>query len=55
MDVQEAFRRKRISADEAVRLVKPGDWVDYGFPPATRLPWTGPWPGAWPPSRSSPA
>ena len=31
MDVQEAFRRKRISADEAVRLVKPGDWVDYGF------------------------
>ena len=30
MDVFEEYRRKRCSAEEAVRLVKSGDWVDYG-------------------------
>ena len=31
MDVQERYRQKRMLADEAVKLVRPGDWVDYGF------------------------
>lgn len=31
MDVQERYRQKRTLADEAVKLVRPGDWVDYGF------------------------
>lgn len=30
MNVYEEYAKKLVSADEAVRLVKSGDWVDYG-------------------------
>lgn len=30
MNYREEYRRKLVSADEAVKVVKPGDWVDYG-------------------------
>ena len=40
--------RKLVTAEEAVRLVKDGDWVDYSqtcsFPEA-------PWMPLWPPGR----
>ena len=25
------YNQKKVSADEAVRIIKSGDWVDYGF------------------------
>ena len=37
MNVYDEYRSKLTTPDEAVRLVKSGDWVDYtsnlGFPP----------------------
>ena len=30
MTVYEEYRRKLVTAEEAVKLVKDGDWVDYG-------------------------
>ena len=29
MNVYEEYRKKLVTADEAVKLVKSGDWVDY--------------------------
>ncbi|MCH5332909.1 MAG: butyryl-CoA:acetate CoA-transferase [Agathobacter sp.] len=31
MDYTEEYRQKLVSADEAVKAVKSGDWVDYGW------------------------
>ena len=31
MSFLEEYKQKLVSADEAVKLVKSGDWVDYGF------------------------
>jgi butyryl-CoA:acetate CoA-transferase len=30
-DIVNQYRKKLVSADEAVRVVKSGDWVEYGF------------------------
>lgn len=30
-DYQEMYRQKLTTADEAVKIIKSGDWVDYGF------------------------
>ena len=38
MNIHEEYRKRLRTAEEAVRLVKDGDWVDYSqcvsFPPA---------------------
>ena len=31
MNVQELYQQKLTTADEAVKVVKSGDWVDYGW------------------------
>ena len=31
MDYKEMYRQKLTTADEAVKVIKSGDWVDYGF------------------------
>ena len=31
MDFKEIYRQKLTTADEAVKVIKSGDWVDYGF------------------------
>ena len=31
MDFSEEYRQKLVSADEAVKVIKAGDWVDYGW------------------------
>ena len=31
MDFQAKYQQKLTTADEAVKVVKSGDWVDYGF------------------------
>ena len=31
MDYKEIYRQKLTTADEAVKVIKSGDWVDYGF------------------------
>lgn len=31
MDIKQEYQRKLVSADEAVQLVRSGDWVDYGW------------------------
>ena len=31
MNVQELYRKKLTTAAEAVKVVKSGDWVDYGW------------------------
>ena len=30
-DYRELYRQKLTTADEAVKIIKSGDWVDYGF------------------------
>ena len=30
-DFREIYRQKLTTADEAVKIIKSGDWVDYGF------------------------
>lgn len=30
-DYRELYRQKLTTADEAVKVIKSGDWVDYGF------------------------
>jgi len=30
MSFKEEYKRKLVTAEEAVRVVKSGDWVDYG-------------------------
>ena len=39
MSYQEVYKQKLTTADEAVKAVKSGDWVDYG--------WIRRWPGGW--------
>lgn len=29
MDYSQEYKQKLVSADEAVKLIKSGDWVDY--------------------------
>ena len=31
MDFQQEYQQKLVSADEAVKIIKSGDWVDYGW------------------------
>ena len=31
MDVQALYQQKKTTADEAVKCVRSGDWIDYGF------------------------
>ena len=31
MDFSQEYKQKLVSADEAVRIIKSGDWVDYGW------------------------
>ena len=31
MDYKEMYSKKLVSADDAVREIKSGDWVDYGW------------------------
>ena len=31
MSFLEEYKQKLVSADEAVKIVKSGDWVDYGW------------------------
>lgn len=49
MSVYEEYQKKLVTAEEAVRLVKDGDWVDYSqtcsFPEALEP--------LWPPGRGS--
>ena len=35
MDFQKEYQQKLVSADEAVKIIKSGDWVDYGWCPGT--------------------
>ena len=35
MDFSEEYRQKLVSADEAVKVIKSGDWVDYGWAATT--------------------
>ena len=35
MNYIEEYNKKKVSADEAVKIIKSGDWVDYGFCVAT--------------------
>ena len=37
MNVQELYQKKLTTAAEAVKAVKSGDWVDYGW--CTNHPW----------------
>ena len=31
MDYTQEYQQKLVSADEAVKVIKSGDWVDYGW------------------------
>ncbi len=31
MDYTQEYQQKLVSAEEAVKIVKSGDWVDYGW------------------------
>ena len=31
MDFLQEYKQKLVSADEAVKLIQSGDWVDYGW------------------------
>ena len=31
MSFLEEYKQKLVTADEAVKIVKSGDWVDYGW------------------------
>ena len=36
MNVQELYQQKLTTAEEAVKIVKSGDWVDYGYNKSSR-------------------
>ena len=45
MDYQAMYQQKLTTAAQAVKAVKSGDWVDYGW--CTNHPvWIKPWPSA---------
>lgn len=31
MDIHQLYKQKLMSTEDAVRVVKSGDWVDYGW------------------------
>ena len=31
MSLKEDYQQKLVTADEAVKVVKSGDWIDYGW------------------------
>src|SRR5690242_19105756 len=31
MGIHEEYQQKLVTAEDAVRVVQPGDWIDYGF------------------------
>ena len=37
MDFRKMYEEKLVTAEEAAKAVKSGDWVDYGW--TTELPW----------------
>ena len=39
MDFQKEYQQKLVSADEAVKIIKSGDWVDYGWCTGTPDAW----------------
>ena len=39
VNIQEEYKRKLVKAEEAVRVVKSGDWVEYGFGLIVRMKW----------------
>ena len=43
MDYEALYQQKLTTADEAVKVVKSGDWVDYGWPAR----WTRRSPDGW--------
>ena len=51
MDYAALYQKKLTSAAEAVKVVKSGDWVDYGW--CTNHPYTLDWPHARMSSRTS--
>jgi hypothetical protein len=46
MSFKEDYKKKLVTAEEAVGVVKSGDWVDYGHFPVHRHIWILYWPGA---------
>ena len=47
MSYQEEYRQKLTTAEEAVKVVKSGDWVDYGWCTNTAEVLTRLGPDAW--------
>ena len=47
MSYQEVYKQKLTTADEAVKAVKSGDWVDYGWSVCSADAWIRRWPGGW--------
>lgn len=43
-DFQALYKQKLTTADEAVKVIKSGDWVDYGFCAIHPGCWTRRWP-----------
>lgn len=43
MDYSQEYKQKLVSADEAVKLIKSGDWVDYGWCNGTVDVWIRHW------------
>ena len=35
MDYKELYTKKLVTADEAAKVIKSGDWVDYGWAATT--------------------
>ena len=42
-DYQEMYRQKLTTADEAVKVIKSGDWVTTDFVPSTPACWMRRW------------
>ena len=47
MNVQELYQKKLTTAAEAVKAVKSGDWVDYGWSVCSADALDRRWPGGW--------
>lgn len=45
MDVYREYQAKLRSPEQAVQIVKDGDWVDYSHCCSFPAPWTRPWQG----------
>ena len=44
MSFMEEYQRKLVTPEEAVKIVKPGDWVEYGSFSGSVVVLTGLWP-----------